>query len=69
MPEFLRRNLTPRIARMLRELEGPRSTELDLTSIAAQSRAITPGSGTATSRRDKRMGTFVVPAPAGARRR
>jgi hypothetical protein len=68
MPKFLRTNLTQRIARMLRELEGPRSTEL-VTSAAAHSRAVTPGSGTATSRRDKRVETFVVPAPAGARRR
>ncbi len=62
MPAILRRNLTPRIARMLRELEGPRSTELHREPSATES------SANAGSRRGSRQ-AFAVPAPAGVRRR
>ena len=63
MPDYLRRNMTPRIARMLRELEGPRSAELHQEPSAPKS------SGNQSSRRDKRVQGFGMPTPAGARRR
>ena len=59
MPETARRNLTPRIARMLRELEGPAAAMM------------VPGDAMEAKRARRKRGPVLPPPlamPAGARR-
>lgn len=59
MPETARRNLTPRIARMLRELEGPAAPTMALED--------TMEAKPARRKRDPVLPSLALPLPAGAR--
>lgn len=59
MPETARRNLTPRIARMLRELEGPAATAMALED-AMEAKL-------ARKKRGPVLPSLALPLPAAAR--